>query len=92
MPNHIVLLSIGNVFLDPSAADKRRFKMICDRGKYICPSAYAGGARFRYDDEPPAAWHYSGIGGAYSPDGIQWTFTEEESIMPWCTDTMNVAF
>ena len=90
--NNIVLLNIGNVFLDPSAPEERRFKMICDRGKYTYPSAYDGGARFRYLDPPPATWHYSGIGGAYSPDGIYWTFTEKESIMPWYTDTMNVAF
>ena len=90
--NNIVLLNIGNVFFDPSAPEERRFKMICDRGKYAYPSAYDGGARFRYLDPPPATWHYSGIGGAYSPDGIHWTFTGKESIMPWYTDTMNVAF
>ena len=90
--NNIVFTNVGNVFLDPSAPADRRFKMICGRGKYTYPSVYDGGARFRYDKDPPAGWHYAGIGGAYSPDGIHWTFTEKESILPWYTDTMNVAF
>jgi hypothetical protein len=90
--NNIVLASVGSVFLDPSASDEKRFKLICGRGKYTYVSYYDGGARFRYAEKPPASWHYSGIGGAYSPDGVHWTYTEKESILPWYTDTANVAF
>ncbi len=90
--NNIVLTDVGSVFLDPSASDEKRFKLICGRGKYTYVSFYDGGARFRYADTPPASWHYSGIGGAYSPDGVHWTYTENESILPWYTDTANAAF
>ena len=70
---------------------KRRFKCIYGGGKYAYESVYEGGARFRYDTDPPARWHYAGIAGAYSSDGIHWT-PYEKLIMPWYTDTTNVAF
>ena len=90
--NNIVSLQNGNVFLDPSASPERRFKRIGDGGKFAYKSVYGGGARFRYDRNPPATWHYSGVAGGYSPDGIHWTACQDETIMPWYTDTENIAF
>ncbi len=81
----------GSIFKDPADKPERRFKCIYGGGLYAYESIYGGGARFRYDAVLPATWHYSGIAGAYSPDGIHWT-PYEELIMPWYTDTVNVAF
>jgi hypothetical protein len=81
--NNIVSLQDGNVFVDPSAPPERRFKRIGTGGKFQYRSVYAGGARFRYDRNPPATWHYAGVAGAYSPDGIHWTACRDETIMPW---------
>ena len=89
--NNIIPLSRETIFKDPSAEPERRFKSISGGGKYDYVSVYGGGARFRYDENPPDTWHYGSVAGAYSPDGIHWTPCEK-LIMPWYTDTRNVAF
>ena len=91
--NNIISLDLnhGSIFKDPSAEPERRFKCILGAGKYDYVAVYGGGARFRYDEIPPETWHYGSIGGLYSPDGIHWT-PYEKLIMPWYTDTRNVAF
>ena len=91
--NNIISLNLnhGSIFKDPSAKPERRFKCILGAGKYDYVSVYGGGARFRYDENPPDTWHYGSVGGLYSPDGIHWTPCEK-LIMPWYTDTRNVAF
>ena len=91
--NSIISLNLnhGSIFKDPSAEPERRFKCILGAGKYDYVSVYGGGARFRYDENPPDTWHYGSVGGLYSPDGIHWTPCEK-LIMPWYTDTRNVAF
>ena len=91
--NNIISLDLNHecIFKDPSDEPERRFKSISGGGKYDYVSAYGGGARFRYDENPPDTWHYGSVAGAYSPDGIHWTPCEE-LIMPWYTDTRNVAF
>ena len=91
--NNIISLDLnhGSIFKDPSAKPERRFKCILGAGKYDYVSVYGGGARFRYDENPPETWHYGSVGGLYSPDGIHWTPCEK-LIMPWYTDTRNVAF
>ena len=91
--NSIISLNLnhGSIFKDPSAEPERRFKCILGAGKYDYVSVYGGGARFRYDENPPETWHYGSVGGLYSPDGIHWTPCEK-LIMPWYTDTRNVAF
>lgn len=81
----------GSMFKDPVDRPERRFKCIYGGGHYAYESVYAGGARFRYDTAPPATWRYPGVAGAYSADGIRWT-AYEDLIMPWYTDTNNVAF
>ena len=91
--NNIISLNLnhGSIFKDPSAEPEQRFKCILGAGKYDYVSVYGGGARFRYDENPPDTWHYGSVGGLYSPDGIHWTPCEK-LIMPWYTDTRNVAF
>ena len=91
--NNIISLDLnhGSIFKDPSAEPERRFKCILGAGKYDYVAVYGGGARFRYDEIPPETWHYGSVGGLYSPDGIHWTPCEK-LIMPWYTDTRNVAF
>ncbi len=91
--NNIISLNLnhGSIFKDPSAKPEQRFKCILGAGKYDYVAIYGGGARFRYDENPPETWHYGGVGGLYSPDGIHWTPCEK-LIMPWYTDTRNVAF
>ena len=91
--NNIISLNLnhGSIFKDPSAEPEQRFKCILGAGKYDYVSVYGGGARFRYDEIPPETWHYGSVGGLYSPDGIHWT-PYEKLIMPWYTDTRNVAF
>ena len=91
--NNIISLDLnhGSIFKDPSAEPERRFKCILGAGKYEYVAVYGGGARFRYDEIPPETWHYGSVGGLYSPDGIHWTACEKP-IMPWYTDTRNVAF
>ncbi len=81
----------GSVFRDPVDRPERRYKMIFGGGQYAFTSMYAGGARFRYEKTLPAQWRYPGIGGAYSADGLRWTIYDHP-IMPWYTDTANVAF
>ena len=91
--NSIISLDLnhGSIFKDPSAEPEQRFKCILGAGKYDYVAVYGGGARFRYDENPPETWHYGSVGGLYSPDGIHWTACEK-LIMPWYTDTRNVAF
>ncbi len=89
--NNIIPLNHESIFKDPSAEPEQRFKSISGGGKYDYVSVYGGGARFRYDENPPDTWHYGSVAGAYSPDGIRWTPCEK-LIMPWYTDTRNVAF
>ena len=91
--NNIISLDLnhGSIFKDPSAEPERRFKCILGAGKYDYVAVNCGGARFRYDEDPPETWHYGSVGGLYSPDGIHWTPCEK-LIMPWYTDTRNVAF
>ena len=81
-----------SIFKDPSAEPERRYQMhSLAAGKYDYVAVYGGGARFRYDEIPPETWHYGSVGGLYSPDGIHWTPCDK-LIMPWYTDTRNVAF
>jgi hypothetical protein len=89
--NNIIPLRHETIFKDPSAEPERRFKSISGGGKYDYVAVYGGGARFRYDENPPETWHYGSVAGAYSPDGIHWTACEK-LLMPWYTDTRNVAF
>ena len=90
---NIVFPHDGSVFMDPTAAPAKRFKMIGGwRNKYPYKNVYDGGARFRYMDPAPATWHYAAVSGAHSPDGVHWTECDRNPIMPWYTDTRNVAF
>ena len=91
--NSIISLDLnhGSIFKDPSAEPERRYKCILGAGKYDYVAVYGGGARFRYDEIPPETWHYGSVSGLYSPDGIHWTPCDK-LIMPWYTDTRNVAF
>ncbi len=54
-------------------------------------SVNCGGARFRYYQGELDTWNYHGLDGAHSPDGMHWTLYDEP-IMPWYSDTQNVAF
>ena len=90
---NIVFPHPGSVFIDAAATPGQRFKMIGGwREKYPYKNVYDGGARFRYEDPPPARWHYTAASGAYSPDGLHWTECSRNPILPWYTDTRNVAF
>ena len=90
---NIVYPRDGVVFFDPVATPEKRFKLIGGwREKWAYKNVYDGGARFRYMDPPPATWHYTGVSGAHSPDGLHWTECGRNPIMPWYTDTRNVAF
>ncbi len=51
-----------------------------ERYKLIFDGNLLGGGRYR------------GIRGAYSADGIRWTVYPAANIIPWYTDTQNVAF
>ncbi len=66
----------GTVFIDPTAPEAERYKLITD------------GALMEHDEGVPA---YKTIRGAFSPDGIHWQYYPQASIMPWYTDTQNVA-
>ena len=90
--NNIVFEHDGTVFIDPTATQQRRFKLIGGWKKYAYKSVNDGGARFRYSPGQPASWHYAGVSGAYSADGIHWTKCQRNPIMPWYTDTRNVSF
>lgn len=72
-----------SVFLDPTAPAESRFKMIHGGGERM-PHRLSG-------EQAPARNVYHGIYGATSPDGIAWTPTPQP-IMPWYTDTTNVAY
>lgn len=92
--NNLILVgeSGGTVFLDPNAPAAARFKLI-GNDNTLCgvTSVNCGGARFRYFKDDLETWEYPAVIGAYSPDGIHWT-KYPEPIMPWYTDTLNVAF
>ena len=91
--NNLVLKgTTGSVFRDPKAPAEARYKLIGeDRTPWGVTSVNCGGARFRYFKEELETWKYTSIIGAHSPDGIHWT-KYPEPIMPWYTDTLNVAF
>jgi hypothetical protein len=91
--NNLVLTGVdGTVFHDPNAPAAERYKLIGgDKTLWGVTSVNCGGARFRYFKEELETWQYSGVIGAYSADGIHWT-KYPEPIMPWYTDTLNVAF
>ncbi|MCY3760216.1 MAG: hypothetical protein OXH50_03115, partial [Gemmatimonadetes bacterium] len=82
----------AGVFEDPHDVPERRYKLIGSDGtKWGVTSVNCGGARFRYFKGELETWEYQGIIGAHSPDGIHWT-KYDRPIMPWYTDTHNVAF
>ncbi len=91
--NNLLLKGMsGSVFRDPNAQPEARYKMIGeDRTPWGVTSVNCGGARFRYFKDDLVTWAYSAVVGAYSADGIHWT-KYPEPIMPWYTDTLNVAF
>ena len=91
--NNIVLKdTLGTPFRDPHAAAAERFKLIGNDGTlWGVTSVNCGGARFRYFKGELETWEYSGVIGAHSADGIHWT-KYPAPIMPWYTDTLNVAF
>lgn len=91
--NNIVARRLqGGVFLDPHDAPERRYKFIGEgETKWGITSYNCGGARFRYSEGELLTWNYDAVIGAHSPDGIHWT-EYPEPIMPWYTDTQNVAF
>ena len=82
----------GSVFVDPNGSADARYKLIGeDRTPWGVTSVNCGGARFRYFKEELDTWAYTGVMGAYSADGIHWS-KYPAPIMPWYTDTLNVAF
>ena len=82
----------AGVFEDPHDVPERRYKLIGSDGtKWGVTSVNCGGARFRYYTGELETWEYQGVTGAHSPDGIHWT-KYDGPIMPWYTDTHNVAF
>ena len=84
--------TMGSVFLDPNAVPEERYKLIGQDGsRWGVTSVNCGGARFRYYKRELVTWEYGAIIGAHSPDGIHWT-PYPEPIMPWYSDTQNVAF
>ena len=91
--NNIVAPRIhAGVFEDPHEAPERRYKMIgSDGSKWGITSVNCGGARFRYFKGELETWDYQAVVGSHSPDGIHWT-PYDEAVMPWYTDTHNVAF
>ena len=92
--NSIISLDLnhGSIFKDPSAEPERRFKCILGAGKY---DYVAGKLAVGHGSGTTKILQKHGImaalGGVYSPDGIRWTPCEK-LIMPWYTDTRNVAF
>ncbi|MBT3379781.1 MAG: hypothetical protein HN742_17505 [Lentisphaerae bacterium] len=73
----------GTVFLDPNAAPESRLKMI-----------YGGGNRLPHllpGETESSRSIYHAIYGAESGDGVHWRQTREP-ILPWYTDTTNVAY
>ena len=91
--NNIVARGLpSSVFADPHDSDERRYKLISTgRSPWGHTSVNCGGARFRHYQGELDTWEYHGIDGAHSPDGIRWT-EYDEPIMPWYSDTQNVAF
>ena len=91
--NNIVARHLqGGVFVDLHDAPERRYKFIGEgQTEWCITSYYGGGARFRYFKGVLPTWNYLGVIGAHSPDGIRWT-EYDEPVMPWYTDTQNVAF
>lgn len=73
----------GTVFIDPNASPESRLKMI-----------YGGGNRLPHllpRETEPSRCVYHAIYGAESADGISWRPTAAP-IVPWYTDTTNVAY
>ena len=71
------------VFKAPTAPASERFKMI-----------YGGGPRLPHvhlAEDIPVRKIYHGVYGAASPDGVRWR-RYRAPIMPWYTDTTNVAY
>ena len=90
--NIVLRGATGSVFVDPAAPSEERFKFIGeDRTPWGVTSVNCGGARFRYFKGKLDTWVYPAVIGAASPDGIAWT-KYPAPIMPWYTDTQNVAF
>ena len=91
--NNMVLPGVaGTVFHDPHAPAQEQFKLIGEDGtRWGVTSVYGGGARFRYFKGELETWEYGAVIGAHSADGIHWT-KYPEPVMPWYTDTVNVAF
>ena len=90
--NIVMRGATGSVFVDPAAPAGERFKFIGeDRTPWGVTSVNCGGARFRYFKGKLDTWVYPAVIGARSPDGIAWT-KYPAPIMPWYTDTQNVAF
>ena len=90
--NIVMSPATGSVFVDPVAPPAERFKFIGEDGtKWGVTSVNCGGARFRYFKGKLDTWAYPAVVGACSPDGIVWK-RYSEPIMPWYTDTQNVAF
>jgi hypothetical protein len=73
----------ATVFIDPTAEPDKKYKMI-HGGSLRLPHWMKQKNEF-------VRMAYTGIYGAYSPDGIHWTGTEKQ-IMPWYTDTTNVCY
>ena len=83
---------LATMFADPTAEPERRYKLIGDEGSgWGVTSVNCGGARFRYFTGELDTWEYHSVIGAHSPDGINWT-KYDKPIMPWYTDTHNVAY
>ena len=91
--NNIVARGLlAGVFADPHDSPERRYKLISrGRSPWGFTSVNCGGARFRYYQGKLDTWNYHGLDGAHSPDGMHWTLYDEP-IMPWYSDTQNVAF
>jgi len=66
----------GSVFIDPVAPTQERYKAILE-------------GEIMEHDEGVAA--YRTIRGAYSADGVRWSHYPEPHIIPWYSDTQNVA-
>lgn len=83
--NNIVLVDrlACSVFLDPNGPEDQRFKMILGSGPRL--------PHYHLVETVEPQNMYHGIYGATSPDGIHWQRTEKP-IVPWYTDTTNVAY
>jgi hypothetical protein len=73
----------GTVFIDPTAPPAKRYKMIHGHGPRL--------PHIRKGSDLPPVNIYHAIYGSWSRDGIHWK-TSDTPIMPWYTDTTNVAY